>query len=328
MQAPAKASTAAGDAFVVPVRVPVRSSQMTTLAAPPTRSRRQAIGLGASALASVGWGFGAIFARLTSASGLVLCFYRLWLGAALLSIAVYASGRRLSWSNFRASWLGGVFLAGDMAMFFCAVKLTSVVDVTVIGAVQPALVLIAARPLLGERMGRWDVFWILVAIAGVSAAVIGPGVTSHHQLLGDLLATGSMLSWSAYWLASKRARATQNALEYTAIVTIVAGVSLTLIVLVLAQSLSRVQAGDWLWISLLAVVPGGAHLLMNWAHRYVDASVSSVIGSSNPVVAAVAAVVILGQPLTLVQVCCGLAGIVAIAIVAARHRQPLESALE
>ena len=103
---------------------------MTTLAAPPTRSRRQAIGLGASALASVGWGFGAIFARLASASGLVLCFYRLWLGAALLSIAVYASGRRLSWSNFRASWLGGVFLAGDMAMFFCAVKLTSVVDVT------------------------------------------------------------------------------------------------------------------------------------------------------------------------------------------------------
>ena len=206
MQAPPKASTAAGDAFAVPVRVPVRSSQMTTLAAPPTRSRRQAIGLGASALASVGWGFGAIFARLASASGLVLCFYRLWLGAALLSIAVYASGRRLSWSNFRASWLGGVFLAGDMAMFFCAVKLTSVVDVTVIGAVQPALVLIAARPLLGERMGRWDVFWILVAIAGVSAAVIGPGVTSHHQLLGDLLATGSMLSWSAYWLASKHAR--------------------------------------------------------------------------------------------------------------------------
>jgi len=30
----------------------------------------------------------------------------------------------------------------------------------------------------------------------------------------------------------------------------------------------------------------------------------------------------------LVQVCYGLAGIVAIAIVAARHRQPLESALE
>jgi threonine/homoserine efflux transporter RhtA len=56
--------------------------------------------------------------------------------------------------------------------------------------------------------------------------------------------------------------------------------------------------------------------------------VSSVIGSSNPVVAAVAALVILGQPLTVVQIFCGLAGIAAITIVAARHREPLESALE
>ncbi len=301
---------------------------MAPLAAPITRSRRPALGLGASALASVAWGFGGIFAKLTFASGLVLCFYRLWLAAALLSVVVYASSRRLSWSNFRASWLGGVFLAGDMAMFFCAVKLTSIVDVSVIGAVQPALVLIVARPLFGERMGRWDVFWILVAIAGVSGAVIGPGVTSHHELVGDLLAVGSMLSWSAYWLASKHARATQNALEYTTVVTVVAAVTLTLVVAVSGQSLARVEAGDWLWISLLAVVPGGAHLVMNWAHRYVDASVSSVIGSSNPVVAAVAAMIILAQPLTFVQVCCGLAGIVAIAIVAGRHRQPLESALE
>ena len=301
---------------------------MTTLAAPPTRSRHQAVGLGASGLASVGWGFAAIFARLASASGLVLCFYRLWLGAALLSIAVYASGRRLSWDHFRVSWLGGLFLAGDMAMFFCALKLTSVVDVTVIGAVQPALVLMVARPLFGERMGRWDVFWILVAMAGVSAAVIGPGVTSHHQLFGDLLATGSMLSWSAYWLVSKHARAKQNALEYTAVGTIVAAGTLTLVVLVSGQSLARVHAGDLLWIALLAVVPGGAHLVMNWAHRYVDASVSSVIGSSNPIVAAAAAVVILRQPLTVVQVCCGLTGLSAIAIVAARHRQPVESVLE
>jgi drug/metabolite transporter (DMT)-like permease len=295
------------------------------LAARLTGSERRPIGLAASVLAAVGWGFGAIFARLTSAPGLVLTFYRVWLGVVLLSIVVYASGRRLSWSTLRASWLGGIFLAGDMAMFFSAVKLTSVVDATVIGAFQPALVLVAARPLFGERMGRRDVFWILMAIAGVGTAVLGPGVASHHQLVGDLLAVGALLSWSAYWLVSKHARARQDALEYTAGVTIVAALTVTPIVLVSGQSLSRVEAGDWLWICLLAVVPGSAHLLMNWAHRYVDASVSSVIGSSNPIVAAVAAVVILGQPLTAVQVFGGLAGIAAIAVVATRHRQPAES---
>ncbi|MGO9582240.1 MAG: DMT family transporter [Acidimicrobiales bacterium] len=303
-------------------------SVLTVASTRASDSRRQVLGLGASALASVGWGFGAIFAKLTFVSGLVLTFYRLWLGAALFVVLMYATGRRLSWSNLRAAWLGGVFLAGDMAMFFCAVKLTSVVDATVIGAVQPALVLIAARYLFAERMGRWDVVWIFLAIAGVSAAVIGPGVVSRHQLTGDLLAVGSLLSWSAYWLVSKHARETQHTLDYTTGVTIVAALTLTPIVLFSGQSLARVEAGDWLWIALLAVVPGGAHVVMNWAHRYVDASVSSVIGSSNPIVAAAAAVVILGQPLTIIQVGCGLAAIAAITVVALRHRQPAESMLE
>ena len=265
---------------------------------------------------------------LTTAPGLVLTFYRLWLTAVLLAIVVYASGRQLTWASVRASGLGGVFLSADMAMFFSAVKLTSVVDATVIGAVQPVLVLIAARHLFGERMGRRDVFWILLAIVGVSVAVLGPGVTSRHQLVGDLLAVGALLCWSTYWLVSKHARATHNAMEYTAGVTIVAAVTMTPIVLLSGQSLGRVEAGDWLWILLLAIVPGGAHLLMNWAHRYVEASVSSAISCLSPLVAAAAAWIILGQPLNAVQVGGVLVGLLAIAVIAARHRHPVQSPVE
>jgi drug/metabolite transporter (DMT)-like permease len=293
-----------------------------------TGSRRQPIGLGASALAAVLWGFAGIFAVLISAPGLVLTFYRLWIGAALLTIVVYGSGRRLTWATVRASWLGGVFLAGDMAMFFSAVKFTSIVDATVIGAFQPVLVLIAARRLFGERMGRWDVFWILLAMAGVTVAVLGPGVTNHHQLIGDVLAVGALLCWSAYWLVAKHARQMHDAMEYTAGVTIMAAVTMTPIVLLSGQSLGRVEVGDWLWIFLLAIVPGGAHLVMNWAHRYVEASVSSAISCLSPLVAAVAAMIILGQPLTVVQVSGVLVGLAAIAVVAARHIEPVESQLQ
>jgi drug/metabolite transporter (DMT)-like permease len=67
---------------------------------------------------------------------------------------------------------------------------------------------------------------------------------------------------------------------------------------------------------------------MNWAHRYVDASVSSVVGCLSPLVAAVAAIPILGQSLSVLQVGGVLVGLGAIAVVAARHRQPAESPLE
>jgi drug/metabolite transporter (DMT)-like permease len=225
----------------------------------------------------------------------------------------------------RASWLGGVFLASDIAMFIVAVKLTSVVDVTVIVAVQPALVLVAARRLFGERMGRWDVFWILLAVAGVAVAVLGPGVHNHHQVAGDLLAVGALFCWSAYWLVSKYARAVHNAMEYTTGVTITAAIAVTPIVLLAREPLTRVHAGDWLWISLLALIPGTGNLVMNWAHRYVDASISSALNCLNPLVAAVAAWVILGQPLTLLQDGGILVGLTAITVVAAQHREPIGS---
>lgn len=293
--------------------------------APLSNTGRERIGIGASALAAISWGFTGVFAVLAFAPGLVLTFYRLWLTAVLFSIVLYASGRRLTWPAIRASSLGGVLLAGNIAMFFSALKFTSVVDVAVIVAVQPALVLIAARRLFGERMERRDVYWIALAMVGVVVTVLGPGAASRHQLVGDLLAVGALFCWSAYWLVSKHARAMHNAMEYTTGVTIAAAVTVTPIVLLSGQSLARVRAGDWLWISLLAIVPGTGNLVMNWAHRYVDASISSAISCLNPLVAAIAAMIILGQTLTVVQVGGILVGLAAIAIIAARHREPVES---
>lgn len=300
---------------------------MSVLAARLSRHERT-YGLLGSAVAAVGWGFGGIFATLAPSPGLVVTSYRLWIGAGLLTTVVYGSGRRLSLRSLRAAFLGGLCLVCDMSMFFSAIKLTSIVDATVIGALQPVLVIIAARPLFGERMGRVDALWIVLAVGGVTTAVLGPGIASHHAAVGNLLALGALLAFSAYWLVSKHARAAENALEYTASVTIVAAVLVIPVVLISGQSLTSVPARSWLWICLLAAVPGTAHVIMNWAHRYVDASVSSVIGSSNPIVAAAAAVVILGQPLTVLQICGGLVGVVAIAAVAARHRQSVESPVE
>ena len=159
---------------------------------------------------------------------------------------------------------------------------------------------------------------------GVIATVIGTGAPGHHQLLGDLLATGSLLCWSAYWLASKRAREQHDAMAYTASVTLVAALTMTPVVLLSGQSLERVGSRDWFWIFAMALVPGCAHLMMNWAHRYVEASVSSVIGCLNPLVAAIAAVFILHQFLNLAQIVGVIVGLAGIAAVIARHREPVE----
>ena len=75
---------------------------------------------------------------------------------------------------------------------------------------------------------------------------------------------------------------------------------------------------DWLWIGLMTLVPGSAHLVLNWAHRFVSVTVSSVIVSVNPVVAAGGAAVVLNQSLRPQQIIGGLVAILAVAVVARR----------
>jgi drug/metabolite transporter (DMT)-like permease len=274
------------------------------------------------------WGFGGIIVKLSSSSAIALTFYRLWIGAGILTVITFATGRRLTLTTMKESWLGGLLFAGDLITFYSAVKLTSIVVASLIGAFQPALVFVLARRMFGESFHRRDVMWISLAMVGVVLTVAGAKSHGHQQIDGDLFAVGALLFWTGYWLVSKRTRRHLDALEYTTGATITAAVAMTLVVVVTGQHLGRVTGGDWFWIILLAVVPGSGHLIMNWAHRYVDASISSVIGNLSSLVAALAAVVILGQVMTALQIVGVVIGLTAIAVVAYRQREPASTPLE
>lgn len=183
-----------------------------------------------------------------------------------------------------------------------------------------ARVLLVAGRWFGEPVGARQVGWTALAIAGVVVVVLGSG---PHMLSvrGDLLAVGSMLCWTGYWLVSKRARADVEPVEYTADVMIVTTLAMTPLALLSREPLSGLTHTDLLWLLLMAVVPGSAHLLINWAHRFLDVAVSSVIVSVNPVAAAGFALVLLGQPLHWLQVVGGVIAVGAVALVASRADQ-------
>ncbi len=297
-------------------------------------------GLGASAVATVVWGLSGVFVVLTTQPALVAALERLWLGVPLVAVLLIVSGRRLYWPVLWRSVPGGVLLCGDIALFFSAVKLTSVADATIIGALQPVLVLFIAKPLFNERVRVTDMLWTALAIGGMAVVILGStGAMARHGAIGDLLAVGSVCCWTAYWLISKRVRTSPTtnsaegsapadestppdngigSIEYTAAVMLVAAVAMVPVTLLSREHLTAGNLQDWLWLSLLALLPGAAHLLSNWAHRFVDISVSSVIVSINPVIAAGAAAVVLHQALNAWQTAGGLLAIVGVVMVARR----------
>jgi len=90
-----------------------------------------------------------------------LSFYRLWIGAVALAVITLATGRRVTWMTMKFSWLGGLLFAGDLLTFYSAVKLTSIVVASLIGAFQPALVFVFGAtdvrrivPSLGRHLDR------------------------------------------------------------------------------------------------------------------------------------------------------------------------------
>jgi drug/metabolite transporter (DMT)-like permease len=73
---------------------------------------------------------------------------------------------------------------------------------------------------------------------------------------------------------------------------------------------------DWAYLAIIVCGTGvGAHLLVNWAHRYVDVSISSLLMLLVPVVAGVAAWVILDESLTAVQIGGSLVTLAAILVI-------------
>jgi drug/metabolite transporter (DMT)-like permease len=280
-------------------------------------------GLAAVILGTIAWGSTGIFVEEIRLPALAITFYRLWLGVVLVGALLLARRRPLSLAALAHSVLPGLFLAADIALFFSALKLTSVAVATVIGALQPALVLLVAGRLFGERVGWRVVAWTMVSIGGIVAVAVGPGVPRGEHLTGDALAVGSLVAFTGYWLVSKRVIGVSvDSERYTFGVMLVAAVAMTPIAVLCGERLGPVRPADWFWLALLALVPGSGHLLFNFAHRYVDVSVSSVVSAGNPIIASLLALLVLGEPLDAVQIAGGIVAVLAIAAVARQAADP------
>lgn len=251
------------------------------------------------------WGFTNTIVTFTPVPALEFAFYRLWVGAAAQLIIVAALRRRLTREMIRLSAPGGALLGAEIVFFFLALKLTDVADVTTISALQPALTLIVAGPLFGEIVTRRVASWTAVSVVGVALVAVGASGTPAWSLRGDVLAAVSLLAWTAYFVVSKRVRATVPALEYMTAVTIVAAIVVTPVLLLSSEPLGSVRAVDWAWLAVFVAGGSGGHLLLAWAHPRVDVTVSSLLMLGLPVVSGFAALVVLGQPVRPLEVAGG-----------------------
>jgi drug/metabolite transporter (DMT)-like permease len=273
----------------------------------------------AVALAVAAWGFGSILVKLVSFDGVLVSFYRLWLGFAVMFVFLYVTNARLTLASLREALPAGLLFGVNVAMYFSAVKLTSVANATLISALQPGIVLLVAGPWFHERVGLRNVVWTLVSFAGIGVVVAGASGAPQWSPFGDLLAFGALLTFTGYFLLSKRLSASVSPTEYVTAIQLIAAIVVTPMIFFSPDPIGFGVPVDWLWMVGIVLVGGlGGHLLVNWAHRYVDVSVSSLMLLGTPIVASLGAWAVLAEALSPLQLLGGAMTLVGIAMIAGR----------
>jgi drug/metabolite transporter (DMT)-like permease len=274
---------------------------VTTTASTATtsaESRDVSAGLIGAGIAVCAWSTGTVLAKGIEMGSLAIATYRFWMFALAVLMWMRVRGESFTWHSVKATALGGIALGADIALFFSAVKETSVVNATIIGSLQPILVGVIAARFFGESIRARDALWSLVALAAVVVVVTTQTTDDISSTRGNLLAVAAMFSWSAYFIASKRSKGHVSPTEFTAGTALWTAFIVTPLGFAFGQDMSLPSAKNWALLVAMAIGSGlVGHALMNWSLVKIPLWVGSTFTLLIPVFSALIAWVFLDESL-------------------------------
>jgi drug/metabolite transporter (DMT)-like permease len=284
------------------------------------RFGQRRVALAAVGVAVLAASTSAILIRLSRAPESVMAFYRVSFTILLLLPLTRGARGELAGVSRRdavAAVGAGLALAVHFATWFVSVDLTTVAASVTLVQTQPLFVAAGAALLLRERITRWTVAGILVAMVGVatmSAEGLLGMTAAPAPLAGNALALLGAVAAAAYVLAGRSIRQRVPVVPYVLVVYAVAAAGLLAVALGQGVPLLGYPPREWLLFLGMALGPGIlGHTLINWALEHVESSVVSVSLVGEPVGSALLAALVLAEipgALTVVGGAVVIAGIV------------------
>lgn len=195
--------------------------------------------------------------------------------------------------------LAGVFLGLHFATWITSLEFTSVASSVVLVTTAPLWVVLLSPIFLKERITRWVIIGLVVALCG--AVIVGIGGTcgflegqltcqglnhlwSRNNLTGNLLALMGALLSGSYLMVGRSVRNKLSLPIYTAIVYGIASIVLILLVLLNRSQVGGYSPSSYIWIVALALIPQVVgHSAFNWALKYLSAAYVSIALLGEPI---------------------------------------------
>ncbi|QTX04192.1 DMT family transporter [Agromyces archimandritae] len=233
-----------------------------------------------------------------------------WLGAAPILIVLALAIERPAWRTVFADWPRQILLALLGMIGFCvltyeAFRHTSPMDASLINAINPALIAIAAAGFARTRVGGRAIAGLLISLAGV-LLVLTKGdlaaLAGFRLNLGEGIMIVAVVVWSAYTLLGRTSPTppiTGSALQ--------GSIALVLLSPVVAVTGLTVPAAPEVWanVAYIAVFPSVlSFMLWNLAVRDLGAGPAGITLNLMPVFVALIGLTV-GLPITLDQLAGG-----------------------
>jgi len=270
---------------------------------PPSSAYVAALGM----TAAFGLSFVAVKYALRGFQPMLVALLRFSIAGAVLWVAWRLQPRREHVTRqelARLALLGFVSLTLYFAFETNGVARTSASNASLIVATIPIFVAVLGAVFLGERAGRRRWTGILLSFAGVAGLVLLGGEEGGGSIVGDLLVLGAAVTGAVYNLMARDLLQTRSALYVTAFQNLFGALFMLPIAVVeaLLVGVRTPTSSACLGVAYLSVFSSVlAYLLLNYAFRFLEASLVAVFVNLIPVVGVAAAYALLGERFTIGQ---------------------------
>jgi drug/metabolite transporter (DMT)-like permease len=191
--------------------------------------------------------------------------------------------------------LAGALLAVHFLTWTASLADTSVAASVLLVSLHPLVVAPLGARILGDRVDSRIIAGVALAIGGTVITCAGAFGAGGNALRGDLLAITGGLALAGYLLIGRARRSRSGVAAYSAVVYAI--VSAAAVATALVGNGLHAPGGRTLLacLGLAAVCTVGGHTVFNWTLRHLRASTVSLAFLGEPPLAALLALLVLGQ---------------------------------
>ncbi|MBJ80344.1 MAG: hypothetical protein CMH60_03410 [Myxococcales bacterium] len=209
-----------------------------------------------------------------------ISFWRMAIGAAAVwCISLTRPWQKISKVGWYQTNLAGLCLGIHFALFFGAIKLTSIANATFLGTLAPIFTLMIEKVILKRTHSKGVFLGLALALIGGGVILTGDLDFSSNKTLGNLLALSCSLFIAAALMISEKVREETTNLVYLRHLFLSASITLAVLAYFTDAPLLGYSSGDYGVLLALGIVPT---LLGHGSLYYVVKTVSPTIVASVP----------------------------------------------